>query len=184
MKKMLRLIANHLLNCNQQRLEDLTLKSQLVAISQKQSSDLFCLEFKICQKCSTKKNISDFRSQYKGAPFRLDCNDCHSKHVKMRTRTYQRMNQIVKRIKNEIKRDDLIKRVGCTATEFKKYLEDQFKDGMTWNNYGQFGWHIDHIVPLNSFDLTKSSQVFKANHYTNLQPLWAIENSSKGKKAL
>jgi len=57
-------------------------------------------------------------------------------------------------------------------------LKSNFKPGMSWDNYGE--WHIDHIKPLILFDLTKRSQMLKAVHYTNLQPLWANENISKG----
>lgn len=70
--------------------------------------------------------------------------------------------------------------VGCNIIFLKDYLEKQFKPGMKWKNYGE--WHIDHIIPLNSFDLTKKSNQKKACHYTNLQPLWATENLSKGDK--
>jgi hypothetical protein len=55
---------------------------------------------------------------------------------------------------------------------------------MTWENYGFYGWHVDHVVPLSSFDLTKAEEQLKAFHYTNLQPLWAKENISKGAKVL
>lgn len=53
---------------------------------------------------------------------------------------------------------------------------------MTWENWGRRGWHIDHIAPLSSFDLTDPVQFRRAVHYTNLQPLWWFDNLSKGKR--
>ena len=61
-----------------------------------------------------------------------------------------------------------------------KHLQNQFKPGMTRDNYGL--WHVDHIIPCASFDLTKLSEQEKCFHYTNLQPLWAIDNIKKGAK--
>ena len=75
-----------------------------------------------------------------------------------------------------------VKDLGCTIDELKTYLESKFKPSMTWDNYGFYGWHIDHIKPLASFDLTDRKQFLEVCHYTNLQPLWANENLSKGKK--
>lgn len=67
--------------------------------------------------------------------------------------------------------------IGCSIEELKIHLEKQFKPGMTWDNYGYYGWHIDHIIPLNSAStIEKLSELC---HYTNLQPLWAKENISK-----
>jgi hypothetical protein len=60
------------------------------------------------------------------------------------------------------------------------HLESKFQYGMNWDNWSFEGWHIDHIVPLASFDLTDRKQLLLACHYTNLQPLWAIDNFSKG----
>lgn len=67
--------------------------------------------------------------------------------------------------------------VGCTIQELKSHLEAQFKAGMSWDNYGD--WHVDHIRPCCSFDLTKIEQQKICFHYTNLQPLWAEENFKK-----
>ena len=68
--------------------------------------------------------------------------------------------------------------VGCEPIFLKKYLENKFKEGMNWDNHGE--WHIDHIIPL---DLASTEEeVYVLNHYTNLQPLWKSENLSKGCK--
>lgn len=72
-----------------------------------------------------------------------------------------------------------VKDLGCTIVELKKYLESKFKPGMTWDNWSHKGWHIDHIIPLCSFDLTDPLQFLKAVHFSNLQPLWAHENLVK-----
>lgn len=76
--------------------------------------------------------------------------------------------------------------LGCTIEELKNHLEKQFYshpntgEEMTWENHSYEGWHVDHIKPLSTFDLTKEKEIMKANHYTNLQPLWAEENLTKG----
>ena len=75
-----------------------------------------------------------------------------------------------------------IKLVGISVKGLKKYLESKFKTGMTWENYGLYGWHIDHIIPCSSFNFSKPSEQRKCFHYTNLQPLWWYENLAKGSK--
>ena len=70
--------------------------------------------------------------------------------------------------------------LGCTWEELVKHLEAQFKSGMTWENHGNNGWHLDHIKPISLFDLSKPEQQKICFHYTNLQPLWAHENRVKG----
>lgn len=59
-------------------------------------------------------------------------------------------------------------------------MQLQFKDGMNWGNYNYNGWHIDHIKPCALFDLSKEEEQKKCFHYTNLQPLWGIDNLKKG----
>ena len=83
-------------------------------------------------------------------------------------------------LKGKIKTGSAITNLGCTVAELKFHLESLFQEGMAWDNYGRDGWWIDHIVPLSAFGLTDPEQIKKACHYTNLQPLWAKDNMSKG----
>lgn len=69
-----------------------------------------------------------------------------------------------------------------TVEELKQHLESKFQPGMTWDNWGRSGWHIDHIKPLASFNLSIPEEHKQACHYTNLQPLWAKDNLSKNKR--
>tara|TARA_R100001163_G_scaffold42664_1_gene32235 strand:+ start:79 stop:777 length:699 start_codon:yes stop_codon:yes gene_type:complete len=83
-------------------------------------------------------------------------------------------------IRDSIKSDRTMDLVGCTPNELKDHIESQFKDGMTFDNYGRGGWVIDHIKPIVSFDLSDPEQQRECFHYTNLQPLWEKENLTKG----
>jgi hypothetical protein len=74
------------------------------------------------------------------------------------------------------------KLLGISFEEARKYLESKWQEGMSWDNYGLRGWHIDHVIPVSSFDLTIAEEQAKAFHYTNLQPLWARDNLTKGNK--
>lgn len=80
------------------------------------------------------------------------------------------------------KKGSAVRDLGCTIPEFKAYIEKQFRDGMNWDNYGKNGWHLDHIRPLVSFDLTNREDTLQALHYTNYQPLSAAENLRKNSK--
>ena len=70
--------------------------------------------------------------------------------------------------------------LGCSVQHVRDHLESQFTEGMTWENRGE--WHIDHIRPCASFDLTDPEEQKKCFHWTNLQPLWALDNIRKGAK--
>ena len=69
--------------------------------------------------------------------------------------------------------------LGCSKEELIEHLESQFSEGMTWENWSLNSWHIDHIRPVSSFDLSDPAQVKECFHYSNLQPLWAIDNLKK-----
>jgi len=101
-----------------------------------------------------------------------------------RIRIYDALN-------GRIKSDTTKNLIGCPIDYLRQHIESQFKDGMSWENYGRgWGnkgmkeWHIDHIYPLASFDLTKPLEQRIACHWSNLQPLWAKENLEKSAKIL
>jgi hypothetical protein len=85
-----------------------------------------------------------------------------------------------KALKNNSKSASTMELLGCTAEQCKAHLASQFTEGMTWTNHGD--WHIDHIRPCASFDMTIEADQRLCFHYTNLQPLWAADNLAKSDK--
>ena len=94
----------------------------------------------------------------------------------------QRLN---KALKGNFKIGSAVRDLGCSIKELKERLESKFyshpetNEEMSWDNYGRKGWHIDHIKLLASFNLSDRKQFLIANHYNNLQPLWAEDNLRK-----
>jgi hypothetical protein len=78
------------------------------------------------------------------------------------------------------KRSQSMDLLGAEWIVVKEHLENLFQDGMTWDNYGVNGWHVDHIIPISSAN--NEDEVIKLCHYKNLQPLWAKDNLRKGNK--
>lgn len=74
--------------------------------------------------------------------------------------------------------------LGCSLNELKLHIESQFQPGMTWENYGnKIGlWSLDHIIPLSAVNLTDRAQFLQVSHFSNLQPMWHVENIKKGNK--
>jgi hypothetical protein len=83
-------------------------------------------------------------------------------------------------LKGRIKTFSAIRDLGCSLDELKKHIESKFQEGMSWTNYGK--WHLDHIKPLSLFDLSHPDELKKACHFSNLQPLWEIDNKKKSSK--
>ena len=81
-----------------------------------------------------------------------------------------------------IKAKKSLELLGCTSKQARDHLESQFTEGMTWDNMGRGGWHIDHIIPCAFFDLTKPSHQKVCFNWQNLQPLWEKDNCVKGDK--
>ena len=85
-------------------------------------------------------------------------------------------------LKGQVKSKRTMELIGCTIDELWIHMESKFTEGMTRENHGK--WHVDHIRPCVSFDLTDPEQQKKCFHYTNLQPLWALDNIKKGGSVL
>ena len=128
-----------------------------------------------------KEQISEYQEKYRKA---------HTKELSEYRRN-KRKNNIEYKLKEYLRKrlwqvlqgnsksDHTEKLFGCTASFLKMWLELQFKDGMSWNNWSYKGWHVDHIRPCSSFDLKLSEHQQACCHFTNLQPLWAKDNLKK-----
>jgi hypothetical protein len=92
--------------------------------------------------------------------------------------------RILRALDNDQKKlDGTLKTLGCSVDFLRQYLESKFLDGMTWDNHGDY-WHIDHIRPCATYDLTDPKQYAECFHYTNLQPLIWIDNLKKGGRSV
>lgn len=74
--------------------------------------------------------------------------------------------------------------LGCTTEFLMKHIESQFEPGMTWDNWGLHGWHVDHIYPISKLDILNREELLKACNYKNLRPMWATENRKKHAKVI
>jgi hypothetical protein len=98
-------------------------------------------------------------------------------HFNLITKLRSRLNSALKNKKWK-KNSKFSQYIGCSLEDLKLHLEKQFQPGMSWKNRKE--WHIDHIIPLSS--AKNEQELYKLCHYTNLQPLWAIDNIKKGNK--
>lgn len=94
----------------------------------------------------------------------------------IKKRTNCRIWKALRRI-NVRKSHRTVDLVGCSYAFLKEHIEKQFKEGMCWDKINSF--HLDHIRPVSSFDLTDPEQLKAAFHWTNLQPLTPEDNIEK-----
>ena len=160
---------------------------------------------KKCCKCKEWKPLSNYNfSKTHWDKLRNDCKDClvqyrkdnrngiskkYCEYEKKRkkedpifklTKTLRsRLGNVIKR-KNATKGKSTLELTGCELSFLKGYLESKFEEGMTWENHGE--WHIDHIKPYSSFNLIDIEEQKRCFHYSNLQPLWKLDNLTKGSK--
>lgn len=119
------------------------------------------------KKINTDRNNYFIKKRKENIHFRILCN--------LRIRIW-------KVLKGINKSKSTLKLLDCSIEQLKHHLEAQFKNGMAWSNYGK--WEIDHIRPCASFDLSKEEEQKKCFHYSNLQPLWELENIQKSDNAV
>jgi hypothetical protein len=137
------------------------------------------------------KNLVKIKNYYRNNKEKiLEQKKQYEKHKRNTDAQYNLIRKLRIRLNKALKTQSVkkcyktIDLLGITIDELKKYLESQFKDGMTWDNYGYKDWHIDHIRPCSSFDLSDLEQQKQCFHYTNLQPLWWWENLKKSNKVV
>jgi len=113
----------------------------------------------------------DYKINWENIKYSTDINH------KLKSNLRCRMNSML--TKKNIHRDNSsLKYLGCSIEYYRSYIEQQFSEGMTWENHGNI-WEIDHIIPLSKFDLSLEENIFKAFHYINTQPLYKSDNRSK-----
>lgn len=162
---------------------------------------------KKCCKCKNWNTLTEYNySKSHWDKLRVDCKKClvqwrkdnrkkltenqiaYEKNRKLTDAEFKLLCSLRSRLGNALKRqnssknNNTIELLGCSISFLKGYLEAKFKEDMTWENHGE--WHIDHIKPCASFNLLDEEEQKKCFHYTNLQPLWASENLSKGCKCI
>jgi hypothetical protein len=149
-----------------------------------------------CKKCGNlacsiyysrnKKQISKVRKKYNSLETTKKRNRNYVKDKRNKDINYRIKDNLRRRINYAIKNGKKLtstnKLLGCSLEKFKIYIEGLWHEGMDWNNYGMFGWHLDHIKPCASFNLADPEEQKKCFHYSNIQPLWAKDNWSKGSR--
>ena len=149
-------------------------------------------EFKAKKRLATKKIRAKRRAEGKGNSAELAWAKANRDKINARRREryatepeYKLLAALRARLgaafrnSNTVKQWDTLDLTGCTLQHLRQHLEAQFQPGMTWANHTLDGWHIDHIQPCSSFDLTDEAQARACFHYTNLQPLWSDANWRK-----
>ena len=133
-------------------------------------------ETKKIYKFNNKEKIKEYSKKYelnnKNRRREYNKNYIPSLNAKITHTLSNRILSAVK-IENVKKYTSSSKLLGCSIIFLKEHIESKFTKGMTWENRGNNGWHIDHIKACSSFDLSDPKQQKICFHYTNLQPLWA-----------
>ncbi len=135
-----------------------------------------------CKKCVKKRKAIFYRKNKKSVneSGRIYKNKKRKSDLNYRLRDNLRA-RLRGAIKNNQKSGSAVQDLGCSIDFLKVYLENKFVEGMSWSNYGnrRGQWSIDHMIPLSKLDLADRQQLLKACHFSNLQPLWHVDNVTK-----
>lgn len=157
-------------------------------------ADTRCKE---CEKIRMKEYRTNFPLQRKGTKDKWKNNNLElvkklkKNHFKRRMKndpvfraiTYMRRRLYSYSKKKNIKKETpFMKIIGITPEGFRDHISSMFKEGMSWDNYGMYTWHLDHIIPIST--ATTMEELERLSHYTNIQPLWREENIEKSNKIL
>ena len=126
-------------------------------------------------------NVEQCRKNSKESAMRRYYRMKHSPEFKLRHIMRNTISRICRKTKTGKSRKTN-EYLGCTFAEARRHIERQFRQGMTWENHGQ--WEVHHIIPLAEWDLSDPQQMVRATHFTNLKPLWRIENRSIGARLI
>jgi hypothetical protein len=136
-----------------------------------------------CKECE-KQRMKDYRKNYpqkrketklKNHRTRYNIDDLYKFKSDMRNTVYHSFKR-----KGYKKNSKACQILGEEWDVVKKYIESQFSEGMTWDNYGE--WVFDHKIPISICETIEETIIL--NHYTNFQPLWAKDNLQKSDKIL
>jgi len=124
-----------------------------------------------------RKNDEEYRSKHNDYINKLHAEKRKTDiNFKLKQNVSRRIREVLTNF-SLIKSERTIEYVGCNLQDLRVHLESTFKEGMTWENYGE--WHIDHIIPCSSWNLADKKELKMCFHYSNLQALWASENIHK-----
>lgn len=147
----------------------------------------------MCEKCCIEKPLYSFAKLKKFYKLKI-CVDCYPNFLKEQKNewcrkegksnvNYRLKKSLAARLRSVIlkKNDSTMNHIGCNIQYLKEWFEFNFDDDMTWDNYEKL-WSIDHIIPVNCFDLTNEQEKLKCWNWSNLMPTTIQYNSSKKNK--
>lgn len=143
------------------------------------------IPIKPCAMCGNKFQPKSFRNLF--CSHKCDLKNARNKrrikergkkrppHQLVKHRLSSRLRELLRR-KGQQKKNAINSYTGCTPMEMMRHVESQFTKGMTWETYGVFGWHLDHIIPCERFDLTNEDHCRVCFNWRNIRPLWGEDN--------